>query len=373
MLQGKTAGVFLAWLPEMTCTACSIEDSDVGISWTSRLHRSAPWTSGDIRQATQADVARSDDAYAPGSCFNAGFEFGQSDVIDAKTGKDKDIPNLINPDGDTDGRLCMYHCASWQTFKLQTILESMGSISVGAGIVVVITEKVSHSLGLKTVHDDTSPETLDRLLQSIGPSNIWRKVFKPIQASMFFCAVPLFLIGYLLKYWIVLKVDSDGFFTVDYWVTYALLYSVAMVTALRLWHFYECTPQIFTRKLWNEGCDTFMVKSSVLDKWDSIYGKGQFKKVKDVGEHLVLVQIDLYQWMHLRGIERTALLIDSVRRPGKEVPANSEKLVTVAPTKVKLEHEVDLGGGRGKTLCEKLFACHKVKNSSWSSGKVKIS
>jgi len=78
------------------------------------------------------------------------------------------------------------------------------------------------------------------------------------------------------------------------------------------------------------------------------------KKVKDVGEHLVLVQVDLYQWMHLRGIERTALLIDSVRRPGKEVPANSEKLVTVAPTKVKLEHEVDLGGGRGKTLCEKL-------------------
>merc|ERR1719258_905294 len=99
----------------MTCTACSIEDSDVGISWTSRLHRSAPWTSGDIRQATQADVARSDDAYAPGSCFNAGFEFGQSDVIDAKTGKDKDIPNLINPEGDTDGKLCVYHCASWPT------------------------------------------------------------------------------------------------------------------------------------------------------------------------------------------------------------------------------------------------------------------
>jgi len=355
MLQSKSAGVFLAWLPQMTCTACSVEDSDYGTSWTARLHRSAPWQGVDIHQATQADVERSADRYSPGSCFNAGYEFGQSDVIDAKTGKDKDIPNFITPEGDTDGRLCVYHCASWQTFKLQTILGSMGSITVGAGIVVVITEKVSSTMGIKTVHDDTAPEKLDALLTSVGPSNMWRKIFKPIQASMFFSAVPLFAFGYLLKYVLVLKIDSDGFFTVDYWTTYALLYSVAMVTFLRLWHPYECRPQIYTRKIWNEGVDTFMVKKAVLDLWDQYYGKGQFKKIKDVGEHLVLVQIDLYQWMHLRGEERCALLIDFVRRPGKECPANSEKLVTVAPTKVKLEHEVDLGGGRGMTRCEKLI------------------
>ena len=78
-----------------------------------------------------------------------------------------------------------------------------------------------------------------------------------------------------------------------------------------------------------------------------------------MGDHLVLVQIDLYQWMHLRGFERNALLIDRVRRPGKECPANSEKLVTVAPTKVKLEHEVDLGGGQGMTRCEKLVCLPK--------------
>jgi len=83
-------------------------------------------------------------------------------------------------------------------------------------------------------------------------------------------------------------------------------------------------------------------------------------------EFLVLVDIDLYQWMHIRGKERAELLINYCRRPGKD-NKESSKLVTLAPIKVKITHEVDMGG-QGMVTCEKmerLAAGVEVSVVSW--------
>jgi len=125
-----------------------------------------------------------------------------------------------------------------------------------------------------------------------------------------------------------------------------------MVTLMRLWHLFECRPQLFTQKLWHEGVDTFIVQKKSLETWTEVFGNGEIKKIKDVGDNLALVNIDLYQWMHLRGVERAELLINYCRRPDKDSKPGNAKLVTIADTTVKIQHEVDLGEGMVK--CEKI-------------------
>jgi len=352
MLTVTGGGVFLPWLGSMSCKASSIEDADYLDSWTARFDRSVPFGT-DRRSFKSFFSPRGDTNRAmPGACFNAPFEFFQSDVIDPVTGKDRDIGNLVTPEGDTEGRLCMYQCVSWKTINLQTLLVNSGSISVGAGIVVVFTEHFCRMFGLPTVTEDTSAEALQGQLMKIDVGSMSRKVMQPFQASMLFCALPILLLGAFMKYIFVTKVDADGFNTVDYYVTYCLLYSVAMVVHMRLWHLYQCSPQVFTKKIWHEGVDTFIIPRQCLEKWNATFGKGEFKRIRNVGDHLVLMSIDLYQWMHLRGDERAQLLINYCRRPSKD-GSNSVKMHTLAPSKVKVTHTVDLG--QGTVTCEKII------------------
>merc|ERR1712118_306653 len=100
----------------MTCRASSIESADYLTSWTARLKRSAPLPFQSLPQMMNPFVTGKA-APVDGGCFNAPFEFTQSDVIDPITGKDRKITNLANPLGDTQGRLCKYLCVSWQVIN----------------------------------------------------------------------------------------------------------------------------------------------------------------------------------------------------------------------------------------------------------------
>jgi len=355
LLQLGTAGGLLAWMPTMTCRASSVERGDYLTAWDARMERSAP-------SRNQASIARlmglftgkDQETQYEGSCFNAPFLFTQDDVMDTKTGKDLlGITNLAHPEGDTEGRVCRYHCVQWQSINLQTLLTSSGTITVGAGIVVVFTEYFSGKLGLPTITENTSPQELEGLINRIAPERWFRRLMKPFQASMFACALPILAIGFYLKYYLVGKIDADGYATVDYYVTYCLLYSISIVTLMRMWHFFECRPQLYTKNLWHQGVDEFIVAHERLDKWDKIFGKGQFAKIKDIGDHLCLVNVDLYQWMHLRAAERTELLVNYCRRPGQGGTEAGAKLHVLAPCKVTLTHEVNLGAA-GMCHCEKI-------------------
>jgi len=345
------AGVFLPWLDGMSCRATGIENADYLTSWTARFARTNPVGSIPEPGSSVLGISGKRHKAIPGACFNAPFEFFKDDVIDPVTGKNKAFTNLVSPEGDTEGRLCMYQCVSWSTVSLQKLLANSGSISVGAGIVVVFTEWFCKMFGLAVVTENTPPKQLRGLLTKIDRANPFRRLMKPFQASMFFCALPIALIGSFIKDWLAPKVDANGFGTDDFFVTYTLLYSVAMVTIMRVWHLYACMPQIFTKKIWHDGHDTFIVPREFLEKWNSIYGEGQFKKIQDVGDDLMLLNIDLYQWTHLPGHERASLLINYCRRPGKD-DTTATKMMTLGCTKVKVMHEVDLG--QGTVCCEKV-------------------
>lgn len=279
-----------------------------------------------------------------GWCFNAHTEFSQDDVIDATTGKDKVIPNLVHPTGDTEGRLCMYQCVTWKTFNLQTIVTSTGSIAVGATIVVVMTEWVSTMLGKPLIEQSTSPKDLQKLVQSLRPDGIARRFTKPIQASMFCSAIPVVAVYALLKWYLVTKLDSDGFYTVDYYTTFVILFSVSLVTLLRTWHPFQCRPQLFTKKIWSQGSDHFVISALWFENWNREYPgskSGEFKKMKDVGDDLVLVKVDLYQWMQLRAKERIEVLINYCRRPSPGDQEKGSEVVPIAAVAVKLLHDTE--------------------------------
>jgi len=352
-LQPSTAGGLLAWMPTMTCRAASVERADYLTAWDARIERSAP--SSEKTWLMSFFGATSSDKTYEGSCFNAPYQFTQSDVMDS-TGKDlPGITNLANPEGDTEGRLCMYQCVQWQSINLQTLLTSSGVITVGAGIVVVFTEYFSGKLGLPTITENTSPQELENLITRISPESWSRRLMKPFQASMVACAFPILAVWAFLKFFLVAKIDADGFGTVDYYVVYCLLYSVSIVTLMRMWHFFEARPQLYTKNLWHQGVEDFIITHKRLEEWIRLYGKGEFVHIKEVGEYLCVVNVDLYQWMHLRAAERTELLVNYCQRPGQGGTEIGSKLKVVAPCKVTLTHEVDLGGGQGTCHCEKIM------------------
>merc|ERR1712224_924121 len=125
--------------------------------------------------------------------------------------------------------------------------------------------------------------------------------------------------------------------TPDYYTTYALVFSTVLVTIMRLWHPFTCKPQIFTAQIWSQGVDDFLVPKDILAHWNDVFGEDEFKVNVHVNETLALVDIDLYQWMHLRQRERHQLLISRCRRPGDEAK-EGDRMKTMGETKVQIHH-----------------------------------
>jgi len=339
LVQQSTAGKLL-----MNCRANGFEEPDYFNVWFSRLHRTSPMPQVSLFTSNVEDTNELE-----GWCFNAVNDFSKDDVIDATTGKDKVILNLAHPTGDKDGRLCMYQCVTWKVFNLQTILTSTGAIAVGATIVVVMTEWVSTLLGKPVVSKSTSPEDLVKVMGGLRRDSLARRLTKPIQASIFCSAMPIVAVYALLKWCLVTKLDSDGYYTVDYYTMFAILFSVSLVTLLRCWHPFQCRPQLFTKDIWAEGTDNFVIPQRWLDRWNKNYPgkspeKPEFKKVKDVdGDRgdLVLVKVDLYQWMQLRAQERAELLVNYCRRPSEGDQGRGSLVVSIAAVEVKVLHPTD--------------------------------
>merc|ERR1712032_1336102 len=344
LLQKDTAGAFLAWLPLMRCRANGIEDADYYTAWFSRLDRTQPESTASMEAEVVGEVSSDveDSESVPGTCFGAYEDFEQTAVM--KDGADiKTIKNLVHPTKDTAGRKCMYQCVTWDSFNLQDVLLNTGTIAVGASAVVVLTEWVSTRLGIEVVTESTSPDTLVKLVERMSPDRTMRKLTRPFRMSMFMSAFFVVAIYAIVKWVLVGKLTTDGWYTVDYYTWSLILFCVTLVTSLRCWHPFQCRPQIFTKKIWSEGVDKFVVATSKLEEWNKKYPgmgskKPEFKKVKDIGD-LSLAKIDLYQWMQLTGHERTELLINYCRRPTEGDQGPKSIVMPLAPVEVKLKHK----------------------------------
>jgi len=243
-----------------------------------------------------------------------------------------DIPNLVHPlkvaangkDLEPDmEKLCMYQCVGWQTLQIRTILQNSGSIFVGAAIVVSITDAISKKLGWKMVTADTRAQELVKAINRSSPASMWMKPWVLVRNSYVMALLPLLLAWVFLEEWLVTKIDSDGFYSVDYYVTFVLLYSLSCVVLLRFWHPFECYPVVYTEGIWTRGVDEFVClkeqhyeHTKKFKRSDSVSG---FTKVKDVSDTLELLEINLYQWLHLSFHERCLLLVNYARRPSKPV------------------------------------------------------
>jgi len=224
-------------------------------------------------------------------------------------------------------RVCMYQCVGWLTFSLRSILESSGSIAVGASIVLWLTGIVSANCGRSFVTAELEPDALMTLFANTGHNAFFTKLVKPIKRSYCVTAFPIVSTYVFLKFWLVTRIDSDGFYTVDYYVTFVLLFSALMAVLLRCSNPFKGEALLFTDKLWNDGVDRFVMHGEEARGLHADLGHDSagnemtgpllnLKEVENLGT-MSMMEIDLYQWLGLPGSVRRTVLMNYARRPDK--------------------------------------------------------
>lgn len=363
-------------IPDKTCRANAVEDKDYYTTWFSRLVRGAPVANFLSRDVMVEQGGRK---MPHGTCYTGQadqnalmpLDFGKDKVLHAVTdapynetctwketqfvtcyfrdcaatkynGNTPNTPdcvsNLANPAGE-DGRVCLYQCVHWAVWSLRSLLESIGALAAGAGIVVWLTGVASAKVGAPFITDQTSAAEMTKLIEKTNPDNCIPRAMSHISNSYCFAAFPIVVVYFVLKVFLVTRVDSDGFYTVDYYVTFAMLFATFMVMLMRCWHPWAGARQLFTANVWAYGVDQFVVTEDVLKEIKED-GDGFFDTadvVQDLGGGLKLMNVDLYQWIHLKRQHRLELLMNYARRPDPEGCAEGIDIMSLTDLNAKCE------------------------------------
>jgi len=385
--EAEVPGVFLTaapfgnpsnskWVPGMRCRANAVEDADYLTEWGSRLDRRMPVTNPINRfiDKIQGNPMTLSEKNAVSACFSGSSptypkDFDSSAVVSGG----KDIPSVLNlKSPPNENKVCLYSCVSWNAFQLRTLLENSGSITAGAAIVVAVTSWLSSHFGWTMVRPDTAPEKLMEIFNWVNPKNDFITSFETSKESYTVTALPIVLIyGFLKLYWVTC-LDADGYFTVDYYVTFVLLFSALMIMMLRVWNPFKQTPTLFTEAIWTRGLDQFVVKAEDFEN------KKNHKepcnrtyegcvKVKDVGgggtdadskhKGLVVIDINLYQWMKLDIADQCDLLMSYIRKPTEADSGKGAKVRLLEDVETSKEEErtVDVRGSRMQLKVERVM------------------
>lgn len=385
-------GPFCVWLPGKTCRANAVENENYLTGWFSRFSRGAPTSNAGFAEKAEqfynrlAGGVKIESKVDPGSCFfgsadapipitfdknaimntdvtcdaadlqcadykcNADGDFGPKAVNGTLKPKEC-ISNLEYAEGSKKKRVCMYQCVAWLTFSLRTLLENSGSIAVGASIVLWLTNVASSKCGRSFVTAELEPEALMKLFANTGHSAFFSKLMKPIKRSYCVTAFPIVSTYVFLKFWLVTRIDSDGFYTVDYYVTFVLLFSALMAVLLRCSNPFKGEALLFTDKLWKDGVDLFVMHGEEAKALRADLGHDsagneiigiplKLKEVECLGTMSVM-EIDLYQWLGLPGSVRRTVLINYARRPDKKNTQKGHALANLQDMTVN--HQVEEG------------------------------
>lgn len=251
---------------------------------------------------------------------------------------DKVVDNLARPPGQQT-MLCFYQCALWKRWNFEAFITNAGKIVAGAGVVVVMTEFFSSRIGWEKVTEATTPLNLEwthscvhRFSDVWHCTGVWPGAIgkKRRGRSRFGAACVLIMLYVWLKFYLIAKIDTDGFWTVDYYTNFAALLCLFCSVLLRWISLYEGSPCVFTENLWKNGKDDFLI----LTDLDKFYGEeteteekqflkhaiGDFPVVDELSGNTELkyVSIDLYQWIHMPRRIRTDYLILYARRPSPD-------------------------------------------------------
>jgi hypothetical protein len=377
--EAEVPGVFLTaapfgnpsnskWVPGLRCRANAVEDADYLTEWGSRLDRRMPVTNPIQRiiDKIQGNPMPLSEKNSVSACFSGGNPALPSDFeSSAVVSGGKDIPSVLNlksPVG--ENKVCLYSCVSWNAFQLRDVLSNSGSITAGAAIVVAVTSWLSSHFGWTMVRPDTSPEQLMRIFDWVDPKNDFITSFETSRESFTVTALPIVLLYGALKLYWVTELDADGYFTVDYYVTFVLLFSSLIVMMLRVWNPFNQTPTLYTQKIWTTGLDEFVVQA---DEFDKKYQPKGCIKVKDVGgggtdaegknKGLVVMDINLYQWVKLDLDDQCQLLMSYIRKPTEadSEPGAKVELLEDVETSKEEEKEVTVKGCRMKLKVQRVI------------------
>lgn len=280
------------WTPDYGCRANDVEIDDKA-EWLTRFKRGKP--SGCV-----------------------GAEMGQSSYFFDKPAKS--LPNLVHPYNQTcnpvptgqastsaldavmwrcdtahvhvnveGGRHCVYQCAGWLALTMQNIITKSGSIFAGATVLAKTLSFITTKFGSFVDKDTDADELVDIIELTLntekrtGLSRHFLTFRRTI--SLVFLAGSGFAIDVLTP-----RIDKDGFYTVDYYVTEVFLFALLFSMTLRYYCLYSLCPVAHTPDLWGKGCDTFL----------SIDSKDRIK-------------IDLYEWYHITPSMRAEYLMNFAR------------------------------------------------------------
>jgi len=178
---------------------------------------------------------------------------------------------------------CMYQCSKWKTVGLMAVIKNAGTIVAGSAVVVKTSDMISKRFGvLPLITDATSPATIKKVVMKTtsSPGKGRSKMF-----AAFVCLVATTPLRFSSK------IDSNGYYTVDYYVTAVFFSSLVMALVLRQWNPYKMMRIAYTESLWLNGADTF------IDRVKHTHRK-----------------IDLYEWIHLDQNSRAEHLLWYARR-----------------------------------------------------------
>lgn len=181
---------------------------------------------------------------------------------------------------------CMYQCVKWKSVGLMTFIQKIGTIVAGSGVVIKFSDLVStnfggHLWGCPLVSETTNPKQIQRIIKATRatPRKGRSKLFAAFACCM--CMWPLRFAS---------KLDNDGFYTVDYYVTAVFFSSLLMACMVRQFNPYKMMMIAYTKTMWLHGEDSFIDLS-----------KHEFRK------------LNLYEWLHLSQHARGDHLLNYAR------------------------------------------------------------
>jgi len=242
-----------------------------------------PFDSTAVAPYLNADLALNDTTHS------AGLEYPRNggESMQASPGFPMDLLVSWNIVGNTYFHnwkfQCMYQCSKWKTVGLMAVIKNAGTIVAGSAVVVKTSDMISKRFGgLPLITADTKPLDIKKVVMKTTalPNKGRSKTF-----AAFVCLAATLPLRFSSK------IDSNGYYTVDYYVTAVFFSSLVMALVLRQWNPYKMMRIAYTENLWLNGSDMF------IDREQHIHRK-----------------IDLYEWIHLDQNSRAEHLLWYARK-----------------------------------------------------------
>merc|ERR1719329_1437176 len=111
-------------------------------------------------------------------------------------------------------------------------------------------------------------------------------------------------------------IDDHGLYTVDYYVSMTLIFSVVTSTMLRSFNPFTFNWIIYSNEMWKEGRAEFIIFDAVTydRNKENAPKKGSESDVREAADSAKPREIDLFMWIHLDDEERNYLLINHARQ-----------------------------------------------------------